>query len=511
MIQVVWFKRDLRTSDHRPLWEAARAGPVLPLYIVEPDYWAGEDVSARQWRATADALDELDARLARLGAPLQLRMGDAVAILARLHAEHRLGALHAHEETGNLWTFERDKAVRRFCRRNVIPFHEYRQLGVFRGPLDRDRWSARHAEFLAEPEWPEPARLTPALAEAGEPCPDAAALGRDPDGCAAPQSGARSAGMALMRSFLDGRGADYRRAMSSPEAGARACSRLSVPLATGAISLREIFRACAAARAEFAQRPPAARPVPLTAIDSLVSRLHWRSHFAQKLETDPAFEIRSMHPLHEARRRPTAPDDPVLLAWGEGRTGLPFLDACLRSLIATGWLNFRMRAMVQAFACHQLGLDWRASGLRLARLFTDYEPGVHWPQAQMQAGHTGINIPRIYNPVKQGFDQDPSGAFTRRWVPELARVPSAWLQEPWRMDADDQRASGCRIGADYPRVIVDPTEAYRAARARLTETRREAGYREAAAEVNRRHGSRKRSAARPDRRSRADAQLSFEF
>lgn len=511
MIQVVWFKRDLRTVDHRPLWEAARAGPALPLYIVEPGYWAGEDVSARQWRATADALRELGARLARLGAPLHVRIGEAAEILAHLHREHRIAALHAHEETGNLWTFERDKAVRRFCRQNAIPFHEHRQFGVFRGPLDRDSWSARHAEFVAEAEWPEPARLTPALVQAGEPLPEAAALGLGPDGCAAPQSGARSAGLALMQSFLDGRGADYRRAMSSPEAGARACSRLSVPLATGAISLREIFRACAAAGAEFAQRPPMARPLPLASIDSLVSRLHWRSHFAQKLETDPLFEIRAMHPVHEARRRPTAPDDPALVAWSEGRTGLPFLDACLRSLIATGWLNFRMRAMVQAFACHQLGLDWRASGLRLARLFTDYEPGIHWPQAQMQAGQTGINIPRIYNPVKQGFDQDPAGDFTRRWVPELARVPAPFLQEPWKMDADDQRAAGCRIGADYPHRIVDPLEAYRAARARLTEARREAGYRQASAEVNLRHGSRKRASPRAPRRKPAHPQLSFEF
>jgi deoxyribodipyrimidine photo-lyase len=239
--------------------------------------------------------------------------------------------------------------------------------------------------------------------------------------------------------------------------------------------------------------PPIARPVPLTAIDSLVARLYWHCHFIQKLESEPELEWRSQHALHEERRVRTAPDDPVLEAWAIGRTGLPFLDACMRSLIATGWLNFRMRAMVQAIASYHLALDWQASGTRLARLFTDYEPGIHWPQVQMQSGQTGINTPRIYNPVKQGLDQDPEGIFTRRWLPELARVPLAFLHEPWRMDIDQQREFGCVLGQHYPERIIDHEVGAREARARLTEARRAAGYRDEAKRVFVKHGSRKRS------------------
>ena len=86
----------------------------------------------------------------------------------------------------------------------------------------------------------------------------------------------------------------------------------------------------------------------------------------------------------------------------------------MRFLTATGWLNFRIWAILVSFASYQLWLDWRVSGQHLAQLFTDYEPAIHWPQVQMQSGTSGINKIRIYNPVKQGLDQDPDGVFTRR-------------------------------------------------------------------------------------------------
>jgi deoxyribodipyrimidine photo-lyase len=247
-------------------------------------------------------------------------------------------------------------------------------------------------------------------------------------------------------------------------------------------------------------------------VDSLISRLHWRGHFMQKLESEPELEIRSFHPAHQAARVSTMPDDPLLEAWATGRTGIPFADACMRSLIATGWLNFRMRAMVQSFASYHLGLDWRVSGERLARLFTDYEPGIHWPQVQMQSGQTGINTPRIYNPVKQGQDQDPDGLFTRRWVPELADVPLPVLQTPW--------LAPMRDAGDYPPPIIDPVASARTAKDRLTALQRSAGYREAALEVFQKHGSRERRIDNDNPRGRPptrkfspkpSAQLSLQF
>ncbi len=502
MVQLVWFKRDLRTADHRPLAEAANAGPVIPLYVAEPDYWAQPDTSRRQYVAVRSALVELADRLELLGAPLIIRTGEVVACLGRIHRAVGLTRILAHEETGNAWSFARDRAVRRFCREAGIAFIEYPQFGVARGLRNRDEWGARSAAILRAKPLPEPARLAAATRAPQGEIPTPEQLGLAADGCIQPQPGTRESALALLRSFFAGRGAMYRRAMSSPLTGADACSRLSVPLSIGAISIREALASCVAARSGQVA-------VPLTAIDSLISRLHWHCHFIQKLESEPQMEHRSVHPVHERTRMATADDSPLLRAWATGRSGYPFADACMRSLIATGWLNFRMRAMVTSLAVHHLGLDWRVCGLHLARLFTDYEPGIHWPQVQMQSGQTGINTPRIYNPIKQGLDQDPTGRFTRRWMPELADMPLALLQTPWLAES----------GQTVP--IVDPVLAIRDARARLSQVRAEPGYRAASEEVFRRHGSRSRRldddhpvrerAIRAEKAAKANQQLTLAF
>jgi deoxyribodipyrimidine photo-lyase len=153
----------------------------------------------------------------------------------------------------------------------------------------------------------------------------------------------------------------------------------------------------------------------------------------------------------------------------------------MRSLRATGWINFRMRAMLMSFASYQLWLHWRHSGLHLARLFTDYEPGIHWSQCQMQSGVTGINTVRIYNPVKQSQDQDPAGHFIRRWVPELRDVPAAFLHEPWKSTV---------LPNGYPAAIVELASATREAKEKIYGWKNRPGIRETAARVYDKHGSR---------------------
>jgi deoxyribodipyrimidine photo-lyase len=517
MFQVVWFKRDLRIEDHAPLAAAALRQPVLPLYIAEPDYWAGEDTSARQWEFIAECLTGLDSDLRSLGQPLILRIGNAVDILTRLHRQKGIAHLWSHEETGNLWTYARDRAVSAFCREAGIPWTELPQSGVVRRLKDRNTWSKAHADFMARPLATQPARLSPIEEIDPGHIPSAAELGLRADPCPGRQRGGRAEALERLDSFFAGRGRGYTFGMSSPLSAEESCSRLSPYLASGAISIREVLQRAWKERQALSQMPSEARAIPIRSVDSLIARLHWHCHFMQKLESEPEIERRSMHPAIEARRIATLSNDDLLLAWGEGRTGFPFVDACMRSLAATGWINFRMRALLMAFASYHLALDWQASGAILARLFTDYEPGIHWPQVQMQSGQTGINTPRIYNPVKQSEDQDPKGIFIRRWLPELALVPTAYIHEPWRMD-EQQRATLC---LDYPPRIVDHIEAAKVARQRLSEWRATPGFGKVSQAVFSKHGSRKRQLGNDDpaksraiaarRAAKATRQMSFDI
>ncbi|NEX45568.1 FAD-binding domain-containing protein [Pseudotabrizicola algicola] len=474
---LVWFKRDLRISDHPALGLAAGLGPVLPLYVVEPEYWALPDTSARQWEFTAECLADLRQALAAVGAPLVVRVGDAVAVVERLCRQHRIGRIVSHEETGNLWTYDRDRRMAAWARQAGIDWTELPQSGVVRRLGGRDGWARRRDSFTAQPVIDAPAALAPVPGVEPGAIPGARALRIAEDGCAHRQAGGRQHGLLALESFLTSRGEPYRAAMSSPIGGERACSRLSPYLALGALSGREVAQA---ASARLAERPGGRWP---GALSSFQSRLAWRDHFMQKLEDEPQIEARCLHSAAETLR-PRDPDSTRLAAWQAGETGLPFVDACMRYLAATGWLNFRMRAMVTSVASYHLWLDWRATGPVLARLFTDYEPGIHWPQVQMQSGTTGINTPRIYNPVKQGVDQDPTGAFTRRWVPELASVPDALLQTPWRWEG----ARGL-LGRRYPEPVVDVAAAQRAARDAIFSLRKTAPRAEIV-EIIERHASR---------------------
>jgi deoxyribodipyrimidine photo-lyase len=484
-LQVVWFKRDLRIDDHCPLTEAARRGPVLPLYIVEPALWRELDMSGRQWMFVRESLGELDAALGRLGQPLVVRVGDAVDVLDDIRRAHGIAALWSHEETGNAWTFKRDRAVGAWARRHGILWHEPRQFGIVRRLASRNGWAKAWDRQMAEPVTLPPSALAPLAGIAIDRLPEAGDLGLAPDPCPGRQRGGREAGLDLLYSFLHQRGEPYRRAMSSPLTGAAACSRLSPHLAWGTVSMREVAQATWTRMREAKSDPDVQGTMWRGSLHSFAGRLHWHCHFMQKLESEPAIEHREFHPATRGLR-PEPGDRRLLEAWSQGETGYPFLDACMRSLDATGWLNFRMRAMVMSFASYNLWLPWRETGLHLARQFTDYEPGIHWPQTQMQSGTTGINTIRIYSVVKQGHDQDPTGAFVRRWVPELGPVPDRHLQEPWTWGGH-----ASLLGRTYPERIVDLADSTKAAKDRIYGLRKGSAFHQAADAIQEKHGSRK--------------------
>lgn len=507
-LNVVWFKKDLRIADHRPLAQAALHGRVLPLYIAEPGFWAEPDASGRQWAFAAECLADLQRELAALGQPLVVMTGEAVPVLRRIHESHGIAAIWSHQETGNGWTFARDRAVAAWTRDAGVPWHEIRPFGVVRRLQSRDGWARAWDRDMAEPVTPPPARLAPVAGDWPLRIPSGRALGLDPDPCPQRQAGGRSAAVATLDSFLRRRGRDYRFEMSSPLTAFTACSRLSPHLAWGSISMREVAQASRARMRELDRRDDAQAGSWRASLVSFMGRQHWHCHFMQKLEDEPRLEFENLHRAYDGVRSGPADQD-RLTAWREGRTGYPFIDACMRALARHGWINFRMRAMLMSFASYHLWLPWRDSGLHLGRMFVDYEPGIHWPQVQMQSGTTGINTIRIYNPVKQGRDQDPRGSFVRAHVPELGGVPDAFIHTPWLWQQARDLA--------YPAPIVGNEAAMRFARETLHGLRKGMAHGPAAREIAAKHGSRKAGMPMTGRRKQAarkpdeDGQLTLDL
>lgn len=514
-IQIVWFKRDLRVSDHAPLAEAVARGAVLPLYIVEPSIVQADDFSARHWTFIRQSLVELRTTLAERGQPLIVRVGEAVPVLEALRQQLSFDALWAHEETGNAITYARDQAVRRWAKAQAVTFREIPQHGVVRRLASRDAWAGMWEQRMRQPLIAPPVTLPPLHGIAHGELPSHADLDLEPDVRIEQQPGGESQAHALLGTFLHQRGLNYTREMSSPLTGWDACSRLSPHLAWGTLSIKQAAQAgwarAAALREEQANTDPRAErtantteniPTWLRSLQSFNSRLHWHCHFMQKLEDEPGIEFHNFVRAYDGMRE-GAFDQTRYDAYCLGQTGYPMIDAAMRAMIATGWLNFRMRAMLVSFASYDLWLHWRDFHPYLARIWSDYEAGIHLCQLQMQAGTTGINAIRIYSPTKQGQDQDPQGIFIRRWVPELAKVPNSFIHTPWLMPAEQQRSVECVIGRTYPVPIVDHTAAVARAKAYIAAVRRRPETRAQADEVQQKHGSRmKRPAQRRQEQAR---------
>ena len=492
MVHLVWYKRDLRVRDHRPLAEAARRGPVLPLYVAEPDIAAGADMAPRHWALVAQGVRALRGALAQRGQPLVVRCGRLPDVFEALLQQVGPFRIWTHQETGNRRTFDRDRRVRSWARAHRIPLTEYPCRGVVRPLRNRDTWSDRWEAFMRQPPVPAPETLMPAPGDVDPgPIPTCGDLGLAPNTTAV-QALSESHAHHLLDTFLHQRGKPYRTRMSSPLTAERSCSRLSVHLAYGTLSIRQALHALRERQMALEGASFAGAASWRKSLASFDSRLHWHGHFMQKLEDAPRIEHESYIPAFDALRADDFDAD-LYAAWKHGQTGFPMVDACMRCLRHTGWLNFRMRAMLCSFAAYDCWLDWRRFAPWYGSQMADYEPGIHYPQVQMQSGTTGINRLRIYNPVKQGREHDPEAVFIRRWVPALASIENdALVHAPWEMSAFEQQAYGCVVGRDYPERVVDHKKAYHHARDRIESLRDEPDIQAQADAIVQKHGSRRR-------------------
>lgn len=449
-ISIVWFKRDLRLEDHAPLHYAIHIGnPVILLYIFEPEIMSYKDSDMRHWRFVYESLMDMNRQLIPFNSKIQLLYGNCIQVFEDLIDAYSIEGLYSHEETGNHLTFQRDKDLGILLKKHHILWKEFQTNGVIRKLKHREKWNESWLKTMTQPcfeiqlahlkiqglslslqEKYSIDQLSPSI--------------QIPDKKFQP--GGSSFGWKYLRSFLNERHDNYSFHISKPALSRTSCGRISPYLSFGCLSLRQVYQETQKAYSTSKSK---------RSLSAFIVRLHWRDHFIQKFETECRMEFENLNRGYD--RIVKTKNERYIKAWEQGRTGVPLVDATMRCLAATGYVNFRMRAMVVSFFCYNLWQDWRDASY-LARVFLDYEPGIHYPQKQMQSGVTGINTVRIYNPIKNAMEHDVDGTFVRTWVPELQQVPIPLLFEPWKMTEIEQKMYQCILDKDYPMPIVSLEE-----------------------------------------------------
>lgn len=444
-INIFWFKRDLRLEDNEALSAALNSKlPLLLIYIYEPSLNNDTHYSPRHWRFIFESISDLDIQLKPQNTEVVILHSEVLDAFQILQKQFSIQQIFSTEETGLKITFDRDLAFAEYCRKNKIDWQEFQNNGVVRGLSNRDTWRKCWYGYMAKP-IVSPDFLKVTFINCQEFSNEIKDLAFQFSSIEHKmQKGGRTAGKTWEDSFFEERIEFYSAYISKPELSRYGCSRLSPYFAWGCISIREVYQRAIKLKKESVYKKQ---------LTAFMSRLRWQAHFIQKFEMEPRIEFEAFNKGYLNLQQPA--NDSFIESWKTGKTGFPLVDASIRSVIETGYLNFRMRSMTVSFLVHHLFQHYTTGATWLARQFLDFEPGIHYAQFQMQAGFTGTNKIRIYNPTKNATDHDPEAVFIKKYVPELKNLPNNLAIEPWLITPMEEEMYSFKIGKNYPKLIID--------------------------------------------------------
>jgi deoxyribodipyrimidine photo-lyase len=449
VINIFWLKRDLRLVDNEALFLACNIDkPLLIIYILEPTLIAESHTSERHLNFIKESLIDLNAQLNCFNTQILLVEDEVIPTFEKLITQYQISQVFSTQEIGINLTYERDIKTAQWLLNNGIKWSETQYNGVVRGLKDRKGWSYAWKKYMSATIVD--ADLKNAQLFTIDDIKQIQSNFKSINCKVEPhnfQKGGRTEALVWADSFFNSRIFEYSKGISKPELSRKTCSRLSPYFAWGNLSIREVYQRSINLKKVTERKRP---------INAFLARLRWQSHFIQKFEMEPRMEFEAINRAYLEMEQ--YKNERYISAWKNAQTGYPLVDASLRCVKQTGYINFRMRSMTVSFYTHHLFQHFEFMGDWLARQFLDFEPGIHYGQIQMQSGLTGTNIIRIYNPTKNAHDHDSEAIFIKKWVPELAKLPANLVIEPWSMTPMEEELYGFKLGENYPERIVNIKE-----------------------------------------------------